>query len=95
MKGDYFRYLAEIVTGTERQSNVLSMLLENRYFVSILIAEMGDESQRAYENAFDVAKDKMPPTHPIRLGLVLNLSVFHYEILNQPEIACRLAKQVC
>lgn len=36
----------------------------------------------------------MQPTHPIRLGLALNYSVFYYEIKNEPDEACRLAKQV-
>ena len=35
----------------------------------------------------------MTPTHPIRLGLALNFSVFYYEILNSPDRACHLAKQ--
>jgi 14-3-3 protein beta/theta/zeta len=74
MKGDYYRYLAEVATGDERQKVI-------------------DESQRAYNDAFDIAKGQMQPTHPIRLGLALNFSVFYYEILNAPDRACHLAKQ--
>lgn len=42
----------------------------------------------------DIANTELAPTHPIRLGLALNFSVFHYEILNSPDRACNLAKQV-
>ena len=56
--------------------------------------EVIEESQRAYNDAFDIAKNQMQPTHPIRLGLALNFSVFYYEILNAPDRACHLAKQV-
>lgn len=35
----------------------------------------------------------MDPTHPIRLGLALNFSVFYYEIMNSPCEACELAKK--
>lgn len=52
------------------------------------------DSQNAYKEAFDISKDQMQPTHPIRLGLALNFSVFYYEILNSPEQACQLAKNV-
>ncbi|KAG7521433.1 14-3-3 protein beta/alpha-1-like [Solea senegalensis] len=51
-----------------------------------------DNSQKAYQEAFDISKGEMQPTHPIRLGLALNFSVFFYEILNNPDKACNLAK---
>ncbi|XP_017482188.1 PREDICTED: 14-3-3 protein zeta-like [Rhagoletis zephyria] len=53
-----------------------------------------EDSKKAYQEAFDIAKGKMQPTHPIRLGLALNFSVFYYEIINSPARACHLAKQV-
>lgn len=74
MKGDYFRYLAEVATGDTRNAVV-------------------EDSQKAYQQAFEISKSKMQPTHPIRLGLALNFSVFYYEILNSPDKACQLAKQ--
>jgi 14-3-3 protein epsilon len=43
--------------------------------------------------ASDAAVTKLPPTHPICLGLALNFSVFYYEILNSPGRVCHLAKQ--
>lgn len=57
-------------------------------------ADVVNESKNAYQSAMDIAKDQMQPTHPIRLGLALNYSVFFYEIQNAPEQACQLAKQV-
>ena len=48
----------------------------------------------AYKAASDLATNELQPTHPIRLGLALNFSVFYYEILNSPDRACRLAKTV-
>merc|ERR1711872_215688 len=74
MKGDYFRYLAEVAVGDAKAAVV-------------------ESSQKAYSDAFDICKNEMQPTHPIRLGLALNFSVFYYEILNSPDKACQLAKQ--
>jgi 14-3-3 protein epsilon len=54
--------------------------------------EAAENSLVAYKTASDIATTELPPTHPIRLGLALNFSVFYYEILNSPDRACRLAK---
>jgi len=74
MKGDYYRYLAEVAIGDAKTAVV-------------------DDSQKAYQDAFDISKSAMQPTHPIRLGLALNFSVFYYEIMSSPDKACQLAKQ--
>jgi 14-3-3 protein beta/theta/zeta len=74
MKGDYYRYLGEVASGSARD-------------------EVVEKSQKAYSTAYDEACSNMVPTHPIRLGLALNFSVFHYEIRNSPDEACSLAKK--
>lgn len=56
-------------------------------------AKIADESLKSYESASAIANEDLLSTHPIRLGLALNFSVFYYEILNSPEKACQLAKQ--
>lgn len=73
MKGDYYRYLVEVMTESAR-------------------AEKADESKKAYLEATEVA-EYLATTHPIKLGLALNFSVFHYEIMNNPTEACRLARK--
>ncbi|KAF7711366.1 14-3-3 protein beta/alpha-A [Silurus meridionalis] len=73
MKGDYYRYLSEVASSSDKSDTVAS-------------------SSNAYQVAFDISKTDMQPTHPIRLGLALNFSVFYYEIQNEPQKACGLAK---
>ncbi|CAK7326189.1 unnamed protein product [Dovyalis caffra] len=55
--------------------------------------EAAEQSLKGYEAASTTASTDLPSTHPIRLGLALNFSVFYYEIMNSPERACHLAKQ--
>ena len=51
------------------------------------------DALESYQQASTIANKDLPPTHPIRLGLALNFSVFDYEILNSPDRACHIAKQ--
>lgn len=55
---------------------------------------MIENSRVAYQDAYDRATTKLNPTHPIRLGLALNFSVFHYEIMGSADEACKMAKSV-
>lgn len=55
--------------------------------------EAAEKSLEAYTEASKIAQSELQSTDPIRLGLALNFSVFHYEILNSPDKACQMAKQ--
>ncbi|XP_013879417.1 14-3-3 protein beta/alpha-A [Austrofundulus limnaeus] len=89
-----------IPNASQAESKVFYLKMKGDYFRYLSEVATGDKkketvehSQQAYQDAFDISKKDMQPTHPIRLGLALNFSVFFYEILNSPEQACSLAKQ--
>merc|ERR1711939_860006 len=54
--------------------------------------EAAEHARKAYEEASAVAASGLAVTHPIRLGLALNYSVFQYEVLGNPEEACKMAR---
>jgi len=72
MKGDYYRYMAEFTKDGPKKVNA-------------------EQAYKAYLEAVEIAtkesfvNGKMRPTlsqiHPTRLGLMLNLSIFIFEIL--------------
>ncbi|KAK6938088.1 14-3-3 domain [Dillenia turbinata] len=55
--------------------------------------EAAEDTMVAYKSAQEIALADLPSTHPIRLGLALNFSVFYYEILNSSDKASSMAKQ--
>merc|ERR1712232_1287354 len=69
----------------------------HRYMAEYSTAEARDnaaeEAAAAYKVAEEIANEHIPTTHPLRLGLALNYSVFLYEIANEPEKACSVAKK--
>jgi len=74
MKGDYYRYLAEVATKENKEGVI-------------------ESANDAYKKAFEISEEELKSTNPIRLGLALNYSVFHYEIRAKPDEACKLAKK--
>jgi len=66
-----------------------------RYLTEVfgLNKDYKDKCKTFYEKAMGIATDALEATHPTRLGLALNFSVCHFEILNEPKEACDLAKK--
>ena len=54
--------------------------------------EIGESASKAYDEAKEIAERSLKTTHPIRLGLALNSSVFYYEVMSDPTKACQMAK---
>ncbi|KAM7271671.1 hypothetical protein ACFE04_030885 [Oxalis oulophora] len=89
-----------IPSSSAGESTVFFYKMKGDYYRYLAEFKWGDEkkeaadlSMKAYETATTAADAELAPTHPIRLGLALNFSVFYYEIMNSPERACHLAKQ--
>jgi len=55
-------------------------------------SKAAENARVAYQEAADVAAKDLAVTHPIRLGLALNYSVFQYEVLQNPDEACKMAR---
>merc|ERR1712226_1783049 len=55
-------------------------------------SKAAENARLAYADAEAVAEKDLVVTHPIRLGLALNYSVFMYEVLQKPEDACKMAR---
>uniref|UniRef100_A0A1X7UN50 14-3-3 domain-containing protein n=2 Tax=Amphimedon queenslandica TaxID=400682 RepID=A0A1X7UN50_AMPQE len=82
----------------DTESKVFYLKMKGDYFrylseVNPKDDDISDKSEEAYKEATKVGEEgKLAATHPIRLGLALNFSVFYYEIKNKPDKACELAK---
>jgi 14-3-3 protein epsilon len=77
------------------EGKVFFFKMKADYFRYIAEYSSGDKKNQAaqkalqaYNDAGAVAKESLSPTHPVKLGLALNHSVFYYEIMQNPEKAC-------
>merc|ERR1711862_1013134 len=81
------------------ESKVFYQKMKADYYRYIAEYKDGDDKKKAAENAREayseaqkVAEKDLAVTHPIRLGLALNFSVFQYEVLSNPDEACKMAR---
>merc|ERR1712176_1227669 len=88
-----------ISKATTGESKVFYQKMKADYYRYIAEFSDGDKKSKAaesarlaYEDAHKVAEKDLAVTHPIRLGLALNYSVFQYEVLSNPDEACKMAR---
>lgn len=88
-----------IPKATDSEAKVFYMKMKgdyHRYLAEFASGEMhnkcAQDAHDSYQSASEIAIAELPATHPIRLGLALNFSVFYYEVFSSPEKACLLAK---
>jgi 14-3-3 protein epsilon len=68
------------------------------YYRYMAESATGDKLKQVSESAlkfYNLAQEeaqKLPACDPIKLGLALNFSVFHYEVINDSKQACKLAE---
>lgn len=80
------------------ESSVFHLKLKADYYRYLAEFSSGDNKEEASSNAQKAYSEAMKHaeniqiTNPIRLGLVLNYTVFNYEILNHHSEACKMAK---
>merc|ERR1711862_795524 len=84
---------------TSGESKVFYQKMKADYYRYLAEFKEGDDksvaaenARAAYQEAQKVAEKDLAVTHPIRLGLALNYSVFMYEVLSNPEEACKIAR---
>eukprot|EP00418_Pyrodinium_bahamense_P093665 CAMPEP_0179042030 /NCGR_PEP_ID=MMETSP0796-20121207/16459_1 /TAXON_ID=73915 /ORGANISM="Pyrodinium bahamense, Strain pbaha01" /LENGTH=199 /DNA_ID=CAMNT_0020738407 /DNA_START=84 /DNA_END=680 /DNA_ORIENTATION=+ len=88
-----------IARASSGESKVFYLKLKADYYRYIAEFSEGDAKAKAaesarlgYEDASKAAEKDLAVTHPIRLGLALNYSVFQYELLGDPDEACKMAR---
>jgi 14-3-3 protein epsilon len=87
-----------ISKATDESSKVFFHKMKGDYFRYLSEVSADAKLQSASDNAMDAytkAQDEsgnIGPANPIKLGLFLNMSVFHYEVRNDHKKACELAK---
>mmetsp|Transcript_18945 Transcript_18945/g.64513 ORF Transcript_18945/g.64513 Transcript_18945/m.64513 type:complete len:252 (-) Transcript_18945:123-878(-) len=83
--------------GSQKEEEVFYQKMMGDYLRYLAEFKRDDRSvamrtKEAYEKAKATADQYLEKTNPILLGLALNFSVFHYEILNEKTTACDVAK---
>lgn len=66
--------------------------MKEDYFQYCVDKQMIEKYQGIYQDAFNIKKKEMQPTHPIHQRLALNFSIYYYEIVNNSVLGSTLDK---
>jgi len=84
--------------GEDAETGVFWLKMKGDYFRYIAEFERGEARDDAKTKAFDAytealkVGEPLDKTNPLLLGLALNFSVFYYEIMNDRDKACEMAR---
>ncbi len=83
----------------DSESKAFFLKMVGDYFRYVAESASGDKLQIVkdgaldfYNQATEVSEKDLGACNPIRLGLALNFSVFHYEVMNDHKKACELGE---
>jgi hypothetical protein len=104
VEGELFSLLSRYIGGidavflarpTSEAARVLFLKMKADYsrYLAKIQRLPAPQVQSAYAAAYDTARSVLGAAHPLRTGLALNFSVFHFEIAGNREAAVHLAKQ--
>ena len=84
----------------DNESKIFYLKMRGDYFRYLSEFETDEKKTENIDNALNSYKEatelaeKLPTTHPTKLGLALNYSVFYYEILNDKQTAFKIASEI-
>ena len=93
------RYL--IPNAQDSESKILYMKLKADYYryhcefaEDEEFEEISNNARKMYKEAFDLAEKELPLYNEVRLGLVLNYSVFEYDIMDNKNEGLEMASKI-
>jgi 14-3-3 protein epsilon len=89
LTADYYKLLAELISA----KNEITNLTPNPSNSNVNSNNYDKRAGEYYSAAYKLSLTNLAVNHPIRLGLVLNYSIYYYEILKDKRAACEIAKQ--
>jgi 14-3-3 protein epsilon len=85
---------AFLVRPTSEASRVLFLKMKADYlrYLAEIQRAPAQQVQAAYVTAYEAARAGLGAAHPLRTGIALNYSVFHFEIAGSKDAALQIAK---